>query len=225
MKKQPWLFLYFAVLAIHLTAIAAGADTTRYLTKPLLIPLLGAYLLTNIHALQPAVFRNLLLTALFFSWAGDVLLLWDRYFLAGLACFLLAHLAYIGFFLKVRYSNPPRPLCKIPLILLVEAVVLAFLFFIYPYLGGMTVPVVIYAIAISFILLCSLHAFRFREQPMAWFCVGGAILFIGSDAMIALQRFYQSFPTAGIWIMLTYGLAQWAITEGSGRYLISRTKV
>ncbi|WP_298740175.1 lysoplasmalogenase [uncultured Chitinophaga sp.] len=223
MQKQPWTILYFLVLPADLIAIAADAETLRYITKPLLMPLLGAGLLAAIHLLRPAAFRNLLLTALFFSWLGDILLLWDQYFLPGLGSFLLAHLAYIGFFLKVRYTNYPLPLCKYPLIFLTEALVLAFLFFMFPHLRKLAVPVTIYAIAISFTLLCAMHAFRFKEQTMGWYCIGGAILFICSDAMIAVARFYHSFPAAGICIMLTYGLAQWALINGSTRYLLSRT--
>lgn len=223
MRKQPWMILYFLVLLTDLIAIAANVDALRYIAKPLLMPLLGAGLLAAIHRLLPAIFRNLLLTALFFSWVGDILLLGDQYFLPGLGSFLLAHLAYIGFFLKVRYTNYPLPLCKYLLIFLTEAIVLGFLFFMFPYLGKLTVPVIIYAIAISFTLLCAMHAFRFREQPMGWYCIAGAILFICSDAMIALARFYHAFPAAGICIMLTYGLAQWMLINGSTRYLLSRT--
>lgn len=223
MRKQPWTILYFVVLLADLIAVATDAHALRYITKPLLMPLLAAGLLAAIHRLRPAIFRNLLLTALFFSWAGDILLLWDQYFLPALGSFLLAHLAYIGFFLKVRYTNYPLPLCKYPLIFLTEAIVLSFLFFMFPYLGKLAIPVVIYAIAISFTLLCVMHAFRFKEQPMGWYCIGGAILFICSDAMIAVARFYHPFPTAGICIMFTYGFAQWALINGSTRYLLSRT--
>jgi hypothetical protein len=41
--------------------------------------------------------------------------------------------------------------------------------------------------------------------------------------MIAITHFYDSFPAAAICIMLTYGLAQWALINGSARYLLSRT--
>ena len=78
MKKQAWLILYFLVLLADLIAIVSGADPLRYITKPLLMPLLGINLLLAINRLRPAFFRNLLLTALFFSWMGDILLLWDR---------------------------------------------------------------------------------------------------------------------------------------------------
>jgi uncharacterized membrane protein YhhN len=223
-KNRLWLTLYFIVTAIHLDAIAMRLHMLQNATKVLLMPLLALYLLSAIRRLRPAIFRNLLLTALFFSWAGDVLLIKEQYFLPGLGSFLLAHLAYIGFFLKVRYTNHPLPLCKYPFIFLTEIVVLAFLFFMLPYLGSMRVPVIIYAIAISFTLLCAMHAFRLGEQPMGWYCIAGAILFICSDAAIALQHFYSSLPAAGIFIMTTYCLAQWAITEGSCRYLKSRVK-
>jgi uncharacterized membrane protein YhhN len=222
MKTKPWLILYFILLLADLIAIATNLDAARFITKPLLMPLLAAGLLSDINRLRPAVFRNLLLAALFFSWMGDILLLWDLYFLPGLGSFLLAHLAYIGFFLKVRYTNYPLPLCKYPLIFLTEAIVIAFLFFIFPHLSSLGIPVIIYAITVSFTFLCAMHAFRFGQQPMGWYCIAGAILFIFSDAMIAVDRFYRPFPASGIWVMLTYGLAQWALVTGSARYLLSR---
>jgi len=223
-KTRLWRMLYFTTLAIHLFAIAMHVHMLQSITKVLLMPLLGIYLLGAIYRLRPVIFRNLLLAALFFSWTGDMLLLQDRLFLPGLGSFLLAHLAYIGFFLKVRYTNHPLPLCKYPFIFLTEIIVLAFLFFMFPYLGSMRVPVIIYAIAISFTLLCAMHAFRLQEQPMGWYCIAGAVLFICSDAAIAVQHFYRSFPAAGVFIMATYGLAQWGLTTGSSRYLNSRVK-
>lgn len=222
--SSRWSVFYFILLLADLVAIILQADAVRFVTKPLLMVLLGVYLLARINHLRPAVFRNFLLAALFFSWAGDIFLLWPAYFLPGLGCFLLAHLAYIGFFLKVRYTNYPLPLCKYLFIFLSEAVVIAFLFFMFPYLGSMRVPVIIYAITISFTLLCVMHAFRFGEQPMGWYCIAGSLLFICSDAMIALEHFYHDFPAASALIMLTYGLAQWALIEGSTRYLNSRVK-
>lgn len=227
MKKQVWLILFFIALAVDIFAVINNLTTLRPVTKPLLMILLGAYLLSAIYRLRPAIFRNLLVTSLFFSWIGDILLLQtsrEVFFLYGLGSFLLAHLAYIGFFLKVRYTNYPLPLCKYLYIFLAEAVVIAFLFLIFPFLDDMAIPVIIYAITISFTLLCVMHAFRFREQPMGWYCLAGSILFICSDAMIAVDYFYRPFPFADLLIMLTYGLAQWGLIEGSIRYLNSRTK-
>jgi uncharacterized membrane protein YhhN len=227
MKKQVCLLLYFITLAVDIFAVTYNLTSVRTFSKPLLMVFLAAYLIIAVYRIRPAIFRNLLLAALLFSWVGDILLLrtdQEAFFLYGLGSFLLAHLAYIWFFLKVRYTNYPLPACKYFYIFLAEAVVIAFLFVMFPYLDDMSIPVIVYAVVISFTLLCIMHAFRFREQPMGWYCITGGILFICSDAMIAVDQFYRPFPFAEISIMVTYGLAQWCLIEGSTRYLNSRVK-
>ena len=43
----------------------------------------------------------------------------------------------------------------------------------------------------------------------------GALLFVISDSVLAINKFYQPFEVAGVIIMLTYGLAQLFIVEGA----------
>jgi len=54
--------------------------------------------------------------------------------------------------------------------------------------------------------------------------VAGAVLFIMSDSILAINKFYQSFEVAGLGIMLTYGMAQLFIVEGAARYITSDYK-
>jgi len=42
----------------------------------------------------------------------------------------------------------------------------------------------------------------------------GSILFVLSDSMITLDRFYREFPLAGFWIMLTCIAAHYQIMRG-----------
>jgi uncharacterized membrane protein YhhN len=114
------------------------------------------------------------------------------------------------------------PLCKYPLILLTAAAVILFILFMAPYLGSLTIPVIIYAAVISFMLLSALHAFHFRRQRAGLYCVTGALLFIISDALIATGKFYHSFPGSGILVMLTYGVAQYALVYGGTEYFRER---
>jgi uncharacterized membrane protein YhhN len=53
-----------------------------------------------------------------------------------------------------------------------------------------------------------------------WMMIG-ALLFVISDSVLAVNKFYQAFEAAGIVIMLTYGLAQFLIVEGAVRYIRS----
>jgi uncharacterized membrane protein YhhN len=52
----------------------------------------------------------------------------------------------------------------------------------------------------------------------------GALLFVISDSLLAINKFYQDIPLAGVLIMLTYGLAQLFIMEGAISYIRSATK-
>jgi len=79
----------------------------------------------------------------------------------------------------------------------------------------------IYGIVICFMLLLAMHmAFMRKKQGGGWM-TAGAFLFVISDSLLAINKFYSSFEGAGLLIMLTYGLAQLFITEGAIRYIRS----
>lgn len=221
MKRPVILIIYFLALLADILCIALNKDSYRYVTKPLLMVLLAVYVLVT-DTKMPRSFRTFLLLAIFFSFLGDDLLLFERFFLPGLGSFLLAHVMYIIFFLKIRYSNPPVPLCKYPYIFLNAAVIILFILFLTPYLGSLFVPVVIYSLALSITVQSVLHAFHFGRQPEAWYCMIGAVLFLISDSMIAIGKFYHPFPANGILVMLTYGIAQWGLIYGSILYFRKR---
>ena len=222
MRPQRFIFyIYFFVLLADMLLIALDKEAYRFATKPLLMILLAVYVLYA-DVKMPRSYRIFLLLALFFSSLGDDLLLFPNLFLPGLGGFLLAHIMYITFFLKIRYSNPPVPLCKYPLIFLNAAIVILFILFMAPYLGSLTVPVIVYALALSITVQSTLHAFHFRRQPAGWYCIIGAVLFLLSDLLIAVGKFYQQLPCGDIIVMLTYGFAQWGLVYGSTEYFRRR---
>src|SRR5678815_1584723 len=104
MNKSIWLYLFFTALILELVAVVLSWPTVQYIAKPLLMTFLGAYFIQKSRG--SIAVRQLVLLAIFFSWLGDVFLLMQednsRYFMAGLVCFLIAHLFYIFFFLRVR---------------------------------------------------------------------------------------------------------------------------
>jgi uncharacterized membrane protein YhhN len=222
MKKRVLPFLFFLFLLIDLIAIACNREVVSYVAEPMLTILLAIYFLNNTKHVAH-IFRILMVAALFFSCIGDIFLLFEdkgeKFFIAGIGCFLFTHLAYIGFFLKIRYTNYPLPDCQWPFIFLTEAALLLFIFAMLPYLGDMSIPVIIYAIFISFTLLTSMHAFRLKEQTIGWFAVIGAILFILSDTLTAIDHFYHTVPAGNFLVTLTYGLAQWGLCTGGLKYL------
>jgi uncharacterized membrane protein YhhN len=63
---------------------------------------------------------------------------------------------------------------------------------------------------------------RFKKTSAAsfWQVFIGALLFLVSDGILALARFYQDFPEAGILIMGTYASAQLLLVMGIRSYLV-----
>lgn len=223
MLRPISLLVYFFLLLADILLIAFNLEAYRITTKPLLMLLLVIYVLYS-NAAIPGTYRNLLLAALLFSSVGDDLLLYDgnTLFLPGLGSFLVAHLFYIIFFLKIRYNNPPVPSCKYPYIILNAAVVIAFFMFLLPHTGAFTLPVIIYGLTISVTVQSVIHAFHFSRQKTAFYCIAGAILFMISDSLIAVQKFARPFPGGDILVMLTYGLGQYGLVYGGVKYFKSK---
>ena len=193
----------------------------RYFTKPLLMPLLMlAYFLETRPLTE---LSRYFLLALFFSWVGDVLLMFDKYdpvfFMAGLAGFLAAHVTYILYFRKI-VSDRPSFLKKRPVMLLAVFVyVFELLYILWPDLGGMRIPVLVYAIVIGTMLSFALWQYGKLEEKTARLYMGGAFFFVLSDTLLAINKFKRELPLAGILIMVTYILAQYMLAKGSARHL------
>lgn len=216
-------------LFIGLIAVAAIADiyfgqqhpAFRLFSKPLLMPIImGFYAwttrLSGFHA-------RLFLAALFFSWLGDIFLLFEAnngiYFILGLSAFLTAHVLYIIYFSRIR-SNTTSFFKKRPVMFLgVVAYVVELLYLLWPRLGPMKLPVLVYALVIGTMLIMALWQYGKLPRPTALLFIIGAMLFVLSDSALALNRFYQPHPYSGILVMSTYVAAQVFLTLGSIAHL------
>jgi len=219
MRYYFWVFLFIAALAAEITGVQLENETMQLIAKPLLMPPLAMFFLFNTNNDRTAL-RPWILFALFFSWAGDILLLFQEkqslFFILGLSAFLLAHVFYIVYFHKVRLREGIKPN---PWFLVLVVIYYATLMTILsPYLGGMKLPVRIYGIVISFMFMLAMHMLYMRGQLSGYWMLAGAFYFVASDSILAVNKFYASFPAAGFVIMITYGLAQLLIVEGAVRY-------
>jgi len=52
------------------------------------------------------------------------------------------------------------------------------------------------------------------NRKAAWYYLAGATSFVVSDSLLAVNKFYQPFAYAGVFIMLTYCAAQYLIVRG-----------
>ncbi len=212
---QKLTIAFILLTAIDLTGIFTGFSPLHYTAKPLLIPVL---MLLLFFTATPVTGKKLLFFALFFSWMGDVLLLVEQldplFFIFGLACFLTTHICYIIFFLSIRSPNPSLLFRQPVLLFLIPAYGLALVCFLYPNLGALKLPVILYATVICTMLLCSIHVFFKINSPANRFYVWGASAFVLSDSLLAINKFYQPFAFAGMLIMITYCAAQYFIVRG-----------
>jgi uncharacterized membrane protein YhhN len=140
----------------------------------------------------------------------------------GLCSFLLAHVFYILFFHFVRVRENVAARWLLFLIVVVYCVVIIFI--LSPHLGELAWPVRIYAAVISCMFMLAMHMLFIKNKPAGLNMMIGAMLFIISDSLLAINKFYYAFQSAGIFVMATYGLAQFFITHGALRYLTSGHK-
>lgn len=208
--------------AANIVGIQIGNESIQQLTKPLIIPLLAFYFLSEIKKDGWSI-SKWILAALFFSWVGDVLLMFQEknslFFLLGLSSFLLAHIFYIIFFHTVRVRENVKGK---PWLLVAVVVYYAILInLLSPYLGAMKIPVFVYGIVISFMFMLAMHMLFIKNKSAGKWMMIGALLFVTSDSILAINKFYQPFEAAGVLIMLTYALAQLFIVYGAIKYIRS----
>ena len=130
-------------------------------------------------------------------------------FVAGLATFLCAHVAYTAAFLRDERR------LRLERALPFAVWLLAAFAWIRPGLGDMTVPVVVYMLAIGAMMWRA--AARWGAHPGAASALVGAALFGLSDTLIAIDRFRAPIPGARYAIILLYWAGQTGIAASAAR--------
>lgn len=185
-------------------AEASGRRRIAYVLKPLTT----ALIIVVAAAPNPVsnIYRGAIVAGLVLSLAGDVFLMLpvDR-FVAGLASFLAAHLCYIVAFVSVGSS---KSVVAGMLLIAWGAFLLGQL---WARLGRLRSPVAVYAAVL---------------MVMAWTAIGtsaaaatGAVLFVISDSVLALERFGRAHRWGRAVVQWTYVAAQLLIalsTAGGG---------
>ncbi|TVP67268.1 MAG: lysoplasmalogenase [Nitriliruptor sp.] len=203
-KHTTWFTGFIAVAILHLVGQLVGQDALHLVTKPLLMPALLAWFLT---VTPSGRFRTLVAIGLVWSWLGDLGLMpsGEAWFLAGLGAFLIAQLTYSVAFWPYRADSVlTRPVFALPYL----AVLVGLLVVLWGHLGDLRLPVTVYAVVI--VAMAVLATGVNRTVAL------GAVLFVVSDALIALDSVADlvQLPAHGFWVMLTYLAAQLLIAMG-----------
>lgn len=200
--------LLAVALALAIANTAADVFDFRaavYVLKPLATLALVALVLRTTAASR---YRTWIAGGLVASLAGDILLMLPQeLFVAGLAAFLLAHLCYITAFASDGAGRTAPVLPALP----VFAIAGALLWYLWPSLGPMRVPVACYVAVISTMAWQAIARWRVLGTTHALWAAAGSTFFLMSDSALAIRKFVTPFPGATLIILATYYAAQWGI--------------
>jgi uncharacterized membrane protein YhhN len=215
MKNESFLNSYIVLSIFYLLIVFFGQEQIAWFIKPILIPFL--FLEVLFYPSFPS--KKTLLTALSFSWIGDVILLFsdrdEAYFISGLLAFLISHVVYIIIFSKhLKERNRKNKAVFWIGVTAIILYLLTMLAVLLPSLGDFKVPVFVYALVISTMLLFAFKGFFVWEEPAKWYILLGAIIFVSSDSILAFDKFYTPIMQSSFLIMVTYLIAQYLIIKG-----------
>lgn len=215
MKRLSFYF-FLLIATVHLVASLFKLELMGVATKPMIMVSLIIY-----YAVHVSQRNKLFMSAMMFCWLGDVLLMFqdqEIFFILGLAAFLAGHVLYIFCYRSLQWSQATQPLLptqkirfSLPLILIGTGLVTV----LFPYLGNLRIPVMIYALVITVMTMQGLFRFGFTSRKSFWFIFSGALLFMLSDSLLAINKFMHPIPLASFNIMVTYLSAQYLIAEGA----------
>jgi uncharacterized membrane protein YhhN len=223
--KKEGIFIFWLALFTHCAFIYLGKTEYRQITKLLIMPILMLYLYTNVKKNKYQISKMIIFTGLLFSFIGDALLIKSGtgWFIAGMIAFLITHLCYTGFFLriaKVKFTNATEFAIAAVIVSVISVKILQFLG---PYLGEMKLPVKIYVAAISVMAATAANLLgnKLLKILATSFFIPGALLFMLSDAVLAVNHFIYHEPFLDVVVMMSYGYAQCLMVQGFARYLRS----
>lgn len=205
-KKHLPFTLFFGVIFFLNILFMYVLQDYRMVAKPMIMAsLIGFYI--TVERRQ----SNAFVLAMIFALLGDVFLMFkgDDFFLIGLLCFMLMQLLYTYLFSR-EGSNDNKRLMLIsgPLVLLTVGIISL----LWNDLGDLRIPVLVYAMAITAMVISAIY----RKNTMKGYSavVFGVVLFLISDAVLAISKFGGAIPFQDIIIMCTYMTAQYLIVRG-----------
>ena len=226
MRRSTQLKLAYAALAATDTALAGTrgrwAHRARYLTKPLLLPVLGSALASDDRA-RTSPLRTTTLAAQVGGWGGDVLLLGDgeRAFRGGATAFGIGHLGYVSGFLRHRDRRTPLTAGRTARAIgatwaLSGPVVAATAYRRDKALGATLLG---YSAMLAGMAATASHLDPALPRDARALTAAGGLLFLASDAVLGARKFLLPDAPARLEsvVMATYTGAQLLLAEGAAR--------
>jgi len=214
-KIKITLFVFVLASILDIIGIIFSIQILVYIFKPLIIlSLLFLYVFSLPKRLKWYVM------ALELCFFGDVFLMFsgELFFIAGLVSFLIAHVLFIKIvisrikevnFLKIIFSTLPF-----------LSVFSLLIFTLKDSLHEMLWPVIIYGLTIATFGIVSLISYLETKSNKSIWMLIGAIVFMVSDSLLAINKFQNPAHSLEVIVMATYVLAQYFIY----RSMISETE-
>jgi uncharacterized membrane protein YhhN len=213
MKKIGLLLFILSSLSV-LVSDSIGISWLYLISKPLIVPSLLFYYFMNV---DPEDRSRSAILALVFSFLGDTLLINPDYFIGGLIAFLIAHILFVFTYRQHQFEETENALAGLQRIRLAFPIILAatgLVIILFPSLNDLKIPVIVYAVVLAIMVLTALFRFGRTSSGSFWLVFTGAVLFMISDSILAINKFLEPLPNAGLYIMLTYCVAQSLIVQG-----------
>ncbi|NQY64349.1 MAG: lysoplasmalogenase [Alteromonadaceae bacterium] len=192
--------LYFLLASVFILSTFATAYPFSWFVK--ILPMLLLILCCLKH--KTSIVEKVFIAGLVCSTLGDFLLDYDpvNWFVFGLGSFLFAHLCYL-------FSLKPFQFKRLGVVLLYVFYGIGILVLLWPVLGELLIPVVVYMVVLLLMGIATLIS----GKSNVWLVVGG-LSFIASDSLLGIDKFYTTIPAGGFFIMITYYFAQYSLVRG-----------
>jgi uncharacterized membrane protein YhhN len=157
-----------------------------------------------------------MVSALFCSLLGDVFLLFETtyslFFTLGLTSFLVAHVLFTCLFMSKWNRQADTNFKWIILSFFTYGIILFFL--LKDNLGALQIPVILYILGILSMVITAYKRKESVPKPSFNLVFLGALFFVVSDSVLAIDKFLTAIPLSHSIIMGTYAIAQYLITKG-----------
>ncbi len=192
-------------------------NAIHYFTKPALMITLILYFLSVTKGI---IFKDktLFIFAMICALLGDTFLMFQTqnslFFILGLGAFVLMQIGYSIYFNREIEFKSSLLFQKLYWTIPVIVYALTFYKILSENAGGLKGAILAYTICIATMILSAINRFEQISQNSFRWVFFGALFFLISDSVLAVNKFASSVPNAGLWIMSTYTLAQYLIVRG-----------
>lgn len=219
MKKQLLHLLFLTIVCGELATTFQSFSHLEYVFKPMIMLWIAAYFFWQSRKMDKIVCQ-LAMPAFLFSWGGDIFMLHahkQSFFLLGLGMFLIAHLFYAFLFLRTIDLSGKKPFLKKQPVWLTPFIIFGLIMIIV--LFNQLDPILKLSVFLYLVVILAMAAMALNRygngHPISFSMVfSGALLFVFSDALIAINSFLIKIPMSHLWIMASYILAQYLIMSG-----------